>query len=354
MAQLELTTNLKLISSTLTTPPTTTQLPLGYMAFGLVNGRASIWGNYDGTVHDLVAEGTVQVTIVQTTGQSTTAVMSQKAVTDELTTMTNTVAGINTRLETAESDIDNLETAVNGLGTASTKDVGTAAGNVPELDSNGKLPTGVLPAIAITDTFVVNSQAAMLALTAQVGDVAVRTDNSRSYILKQAPASTLANWQELLSPGDAVLSVNGKTGTVVIGSADITSTFTQATTRANLSSGETLAVSLGKISKWFADLKGLAFKDKIVATTDITGVIPEANLPTASASTKGIASFAGNTFTVLDGEVSLSLYPNSGLTIKEETVESTYTAGLAIQVGNGIKVDANGVSADIVLKIATI
>ena len=59
MARLELITNLKLIDgSTRTTVPTPEELPLGYMCFGIVNSRASIWGNYDGSVHDLVEEGT--------------------------------------------------------------------------------------------------------------------------------------------------------------------------------------------------------------------------------------------------------------------------------------------------------
>lgn len=40
---------------------------------------------------------------------------------------------------------------------------------------------------------------------------------------------------------------------------DQTPTFTQATTRANLTSGEKLSISLGKISKFFADLKTVAF-----------------------------------------------------------------------------------------------
>lgn len=86
MASLEFTTNLRLIDgSARTTVPTPEELPLGYMCFGIVNLRASIWGNYDGSVHDLVEEGMYQIEIVQGTGQSTTAVMSQKAVTDELT-----------------------------------------------------------------------------------------------------------------------------------------------------------------------------------------------------------------------------------------------------------------------------
>ena len=89
------------------------------------------------------------------------------------------------------------------------------------MDSNGKLDTSILPAIAISDTFVVASEAAMLALTAQVGDIAVRTDLSKSFILKAAGASTLANWQELLTPADSVSSVNGETGTVVLDANDV-------------------------------------------------------------------------------------------------------------------------------------
>lgn len=84
------------------------------------------------------------------------------------------------------------------------------------LDNTGKVPVGQLPDIAITDTFVVSSQSAMLALTAQIGDVAVRTDLNKSFILKASPSTTLANWQELLTPTDTVLSVNGETGVVAL------------------------------------------------------------------------------------------------------------------------------------------
>lgn len=107
------------------------------------------------------------------------------------------------------------------LGTASSKDTGTSSGNVPVLDGSGKLSTAVLPALAITDTFVVANQTAMLALTAEVGDVAVRTDLNKSFILKTAGASTLANWQELLTPTDVVTSVAGRTGAVTLTATDV-------------------------------------------------------------------------------------------------------------------------------------
>lgn len=107
------------------------------------------------------------------------------------------------------------------LGTASSKNTGTSNGNIPVLDSNGKLDSSVIPAIAINDTFVVSTQALMLALTVEVGDIAVRTDLNKTFILKATPASTLANWQELLSPTDSVTSVAGKTGAVTLTSNDV-------------------------------------------------------------------------------------------------------------------------------------
>lgn len=99
--------------------------------------------------------------------------------------------------------------------------VANIANGYARLDGSGKLLTSILPAIAITDIFVINNQSAMLALTAEIGDVAVRTDLNKSFILKAFPASTLSNWQELLTPTDTILSVNGQTGIVVLNTDDI-------------------------------------------------------------------------------------------------------------------------------------
>lgn len=100
------------------------------------------------------------------------------------------------------SDIPDLTLSkITDAGTAASKNTGTAVGNVPVLGVGGKLDSAVLPAIAISDTFVVATEALMLALsTAEVGDVAVRTDINKSFILKTSGPATLANWQELLTP----------------------------------------------------------------------------------------------------------------------------------------------------------
>lgn len=120
------------------------------------------------------------------------------------------------------SDIPTLTLSkISDAGTVASKNVGTASGNVPVLDSNGKLDTSILPALALTNTNVVASQTAMLALTAEPGDLAVRTDLNKTFVLKTAGASTLANWQELLTPTDTVTSVAGKTGAVTLTSSDV-------------------------------------------------------------------------------------------------------------------------------------
>ena len=103
--------------------------------------------------------------------------------------------------------------------TIQTKQEKGVAGGYASLDGSGKIPTGQLPDVTITDTSVVASQAAMLALTAQTGDVAVRTDLNKTFILKGANPTVLADWQELLTPTDSVTSVNGQSGAVTIKTA---------------------------------------------------------------------------------------------------------------------------------------
>lgn len=93
----------------------------------------------------------------------------------------------------------------------------SAVNGYPTLDGAGKVPNTQLPALALTDVHVVANEAAQLALTVQEGDVAVRTDESKSYIALNDLNLSLSDWQELLSPGGgAVVSVDGRVGTVTL------------------------------------------------------------------------------------------------------------------------------------------
>lgn len=87
-------------------------------------------------------------------------------------------------------------------------------------DLTGTIPSSALPPLAVTDVHVVNSLAEMTSLTAQAGDVAKRTDNNRTYILAEEPASESDNWIEVVAGGD-VLSVAGRSGAVVLTKSDV-------------------------------------------------------------------------------------------------------------------------------------
>lgn len=182
----------------------------------LATGRTiSVAGDATGT--SPVFDGSANVTIPLVLANSgVVAGTFTKVTVDAKGRVTEGVANLTT------ADIPELTLSkISDAGTAAAKDFGTAEGNVPVLGAGGKLSEAVIPAIAITDTFVVDSQSAMLALGAQQGDVAVRTDVNKTFILKVAPATTLANWVELETPTDAVTSVNGLTGAVTLTTSEV-------------------------------------------------------------------------------------------------------------------------------------
>ncbi len=131
-------------------------------------------------------------------------------------TMTGSFDTSNNTHTHAISQIINLQTTLDGK--LSTTDIGTTAGKLVALDSGAKIPAGLLPAISITDIYPVASQAAMLALTAQRGDIAVRTDISKTFVLATENPDTLADWIELQT-GAGISSIAGLTGPTITASA---------------------------------------------------------------------------------------------------------------------------------------
>lgn len=173
---------------------------------------------------------------------------------------------------------------------------GAASGLCP-LDSGSLIPTAYLPALAVSDVFVVASQAAMLALSAaHQGDVAIRTDINQTFILSTNNFGTLADWKQMLSPTSAVTSVNSATGAVVLTTANISEVtnlyYTTARAKADaiaalltgfssasggtVTSGDTILSALGKFENRMAlnDAK-LTGSDrvKIDGTVAMTGML---------------------------------------------------------------------------------
>jgi len=91
----------------------------------------------------------------------------------------------------------------------------------------GVVPTSQLPALAVTEFLgTAANQTAMLALTGQRGDFAIRSDTGSTFVLTSDGGSTLSDWQELETPTDAIQTVNGQTGTVVLGPSDVSALAT--------------------------------------------------------------------------------------------------------------------------------
>lgn len=73
------------------------------------------------------------------------------------------------------------------------------------------------------------------------------------------PSDDGVNWRLYLDPNDII-------------AGDLVPTFTEAIERSNIVSDESLSTILGKVKKWFTDLKGHAFNDTVNnLTTSTTG-----------------------------------------------------------------------------------
>lgn len=129
-----------------------------------------------------------------------------------LTTLAGIVSGAFGRTLLGTADATAAKSAL-GLAAVAT------SGSASDI-TTGTLPTSVLPPLAINEITPVATQAAMLALVAQRGDMAIRTDINRTFVLATDSPTTLADWKQITSGGD-VTSVAGRSGAVTLTKTDV-------------------------------------------------------------------------------------------------------------------------------------
>lgn len=89
-------------------------------------------------------------------------------------------------------------------------------------DLVGQVPTSALPSLAVVEYLGdVGSQAAMLALTGELGDWCTRSDLGTVWIITGPNPTQLSSWTAFTYPAAPVVSVNGQSGVVVLSKADI-------------------------------------------------------------------------------------------------------------------------------------
>jgi hypothetical protein len=203
-----------------------------------------------------------------------------------------------------------------------------AADGVATLGPDGKLPSAQVPALAIGETSAATSQAAMLALTAQRGDVAVRTDLDPDgvFILIADDPTVLANWVQITTPG-TVTSVNGQPGPAVVlpsdGATDTASLRTLGTGAAQALPGDYPVVTRNtlvvNVRNYGAVGDGVA--DDTVAVQAALAALPN---------NKGILYFPPGTYGI--GSAIQTTTP--GITVRGAGLFATRIVALAGFVGN--------------------
>ncbi|MGM8462120.1 glycosyl hydrolase family 28-related protein [Enterobacter cloacae] len=223
-----------------------------------------------------------------------------------------------------------------GSGDAAVKDIADFA----ILDSNGKIPVSMIPAVALSEVFVVNSQSAMLALDAQEGDVAKRTDLGYSFILASEPASTLSNWVQV---SDDVLAQLGlSTGATEVGAVDddnnsttvqgalalkASKAYLSATTgaaRVNTSSGATVQALFDQLTGGTFNLKYRNYTvynrlDEELSVASIAGVDPT-GATDSTAALNGFFSLLNTNGTRTTVRIQAGTYLTTGLTINNTSL----------------------------------
>lgn len=196
----------------------------------LLTGSFSAWGDITGTLSDQIdLQAALDLKLDATHAADATIHFTEASIVHQNISGagTNDHAAIDSHIGDAalhynQAAISITLSQVSDSGTAAALNTGITNGTIPLIGAGDVLPSSIIPAIAISQTYVVANEAAQLALTVQEGDVAVRTDENKSYIALNSDNVDLGDWQELLTPTDAVTSVAGQTGVVVLTEASIT------------------------------------------------------------------------------------------------------------------------------------
>jgi len=267
-------------------------------------------------------------------------------------TLTGYVKGNGTSAMTAASTIPNTD--ITGLGTASTKDAGSALG-VATLDASGKVPVSELPAAvlgALSYQGTWDASTNSPTLTSSVGtkgyyyvvSVAGNTDLNgiTDWLVGDWAVYNGSAWQKIDNT-ETVTSVNGQTGAVVLTTTNIAEGtneyYTDARARAALSAGTGISYNstTGVITNSSPSLGGdvvgpASATDNAIARYDTTtGKLIQNS--TVTVTDNGDIANANS----VDFDITPTTLPTAQGTLFWDSADSAQTLSLVMEGGNAVQ-----------------
>ena len=172
-----------------------TKLPL---AGGAMTGAITTNSTFD--TRDVATDGTKLDTIETSATADQTGAQIKTAYEAETSAFTDAQFTKLAAIE-ASADVTDATNVVAAL----------TAGTGITISAGGTVAAGP---IALTTVQTAANQTAHLALTAEEGDIVVRSDENKSYVHNGGSAGNMNDYTLLATPTDSVLSVNGQTGAI--------------------------------------------------------------------------------------------------------------------------------------------
>lgn len=285
----------------------------------LIDSNGHVASKVDGTTITIDESGIVKgIPVDDALSEESTNPLQNKVIASEL-------KSIKSKMGTDESIIKNNTKRIEANETAISTLNGNGDGSVKKAVSDG-IAEVVAGAPEDFDTlkemsdWISTHETSASAMNSQIQDNKKAIDNHALNGDIHVTPENKTNWNKVSEKLD-------KTGDA----SNVTTEFTTATTRSNLTTKEKLSISLGKIFKWFSDLKAVAFSGSYNDLNDKPTSLPASDVSAwAKESTKP---------TYTKAEVGLGNVDN--------TADSEKSVKYATSAGNATKVNNHTVNADV-------
>lgn len=291
----------------------------------LIDSNGHVATKVDGTTITIDENGVIKgVPVDDALSEESTNPLQNKVITGELKSIKSKMGTDESAIKQNTSDITSNTKRIEANETAISTLNGTGDGSVKKAVSDG-IAEVVAGAPEDFDTlkemsdWISTHETSASAMNSQIQDNKKAIDNHALNGDVHVTPENKTNWNKVSEKLD-------KTGDA----SNVTTEFTTATTRSNLTTKEKLSISFGKISKWFSDLKDVAFSGSYNDLSDKP--IVDANISSTSTNPVQNKVVTSNLTDLKYGEVAggKNLFKNYDLYGVYRVVAETYNGNSVI------------------------